>query len=203
MMNRFDKIAKDWDTKPRRVKLAYNIYKAIDKKVRLHKGMNALDIGAGTGLLLMHIQPYVHKITGMDNSNGMLEMLKEKATDHGLGNVDYLLFDADTDELAAEQYDLAVSSMTFHHFSDPENFLKTVFNSLRPGGKLCVGDLDKEDGSFHTDNEAVDVKFFGFDRNEFNQWMINAGFKNTEVENVFEIEKNDRKYPVFLAYGEK
>ena len=202
-MNRFDQIAKEWDAKPRRLLLANKISEAIKKEVNLNKEHNVIDIGTGTGLLLMHLVLDVKHITGVDNSQGMLNMLKEKAENTGLNNIGYLLFDADKDSLSENQYDLAVSSMTFHHFSDPAGFLEEVYRSLKPGGKICIGDLDKEDGTFHSDNEAVDVKHFGFEKDVFNIWLKNAGFKDTKVEVVFEIDKNEKKYPVFLAYGEK
>jgi ubiquinone/menaquinone biosynthesis C-methylase UbiE len=202
-MNRFDQISKEWDDIPRRRLQAENIFKAIEKKVNLTSDMHILDIGAGTGLLLIHFVDKVGSITGIDNSIGMLEMLKSKVNDAGIDTVDFILFNADKDSLTEKIYDLAVSSLTFHHLNDPVKFLKETFKSLKPGGKVCIGDLEAEDGTFHDDNATNDVKFFGFDKTVFNDWLISAGFQNTEVKTVFNIEKNDKKYPVFLAYGEK
>ena len=201
-MNRFNEIAQKWDAHPRRLLQAEKIFNAIEKKVKLNKTMHVLDIGTGTGLLLMHFITKVKKITGIDNSEGMLQMLKEKAEKTHVDNIDFLLFDADKDNLSENRYDLAVSSMTFHHIENIENFLKEIRKSLKSGGKICIGDLETEDGSFHS-NPDESIKHFGFDKDEFAEKMKKSGFKNISVETIFEVEKPEKKYPIFLAYGEK
>jgi ubiquinone/menaquinone biosynthesis C-methylase UbiE len=202
-MGRFNELAKEWDAKPRRLLLAENIYKGIKEKVELTKEMKVLDIGTGTGLLLIHMVDEIGQITGVDNSEGMLEMLQEKIEKTNLSNADYFLYDAETDLLPISDYDMVISSMTFHHFTKPNEVLKDVYKSLKPGGRVCIGDLDKEDGSFHSDNLADDVKHFGFEKETFNKWLQEAGFENTSVEEIFRVDKNDTQYPVFLAFGEK
>ncbi len=201
-MSRFNEIAKNWDAHPRRLLQAEKIFKAIEQKVHLTDTMHVLDIGTGTGLLLMHFITKVGKITGIDNSEGMLQMLKEKSEKAKVNNINFMLFDADRDTLPENTYDLAVSSMTFHHIENIEKLLKNINKSLKSGGKICIGDLETEDGSFHA-NPDISIKHFGFDKNEFAEIMQNAGFKNVSVQTIFEIEKPERKYPIFLAYGEK
>ena len=201
-MSRFDDIAKNWDAHPRRLLQAEKIFSAIEQKVKLNKQMQVLDIGTGTGLLLIHFISKVKHITGIDNSKGMLNMLKEKAEKAKIDNIDYLFFDADKDTLPENKFDLAVSSMTFHHIEKVEDFLKEIYKSLKSGGKICIGDLETEDGSFHS-NPDENIKHFGFDKAEFSKMLKKTGFKNTSVETIFEVEKPQKNYPVFFAYGEK
>lgn len=201
-MSRFDDIAKNWDAHPRRLQQAEKIFNEIERKVNLTDNMHVLDIGTGTGLLLMHFITKVKQITGIDNSKGMLDILKQKAQKTNVDNIEYLLFDADKDKLPKEKFDLAVSSMTFHHIENIEIFLKKVYKSLKPNGKICIGDLETEDGSFHS-NWDDSIKHKGFNKTEFARKMKNAGFYNVSVETIFEVEKPEKKYPIFLAFGEK
>lgn len=201
-MSRFNDIAKNWDAHPRRLLQAEKIFNEIEIKVYLNNNMHVLDIGTGTGLLLMHFITKVKKITGIDNSKGMLDMLKQKAQKADVDNIEYLFFDADKDNLPDNMFDLAVSSMTFHHIEKIEHFLKEIHKSLKTGGKICIGDLETEDGSFHS-NPDISIKHLGFNKDEFSRMMRSAGFKNVSTETIFEIEKPKKKYPVFLAYGEK
>jgi ubiquinone/menaquinone biosynthesis C-methylase UbiE len=202
-MNRFDQIAHNWDAVPRRLLLAEKTFNAISQKIVINSDMKLLDVGIGTGLLSMYFITKVKHITGIDNSEGMLTMLKEKAQKADVNNIRTVLFDADKQILTGYNFDLVISNMTFHHISNPESFLKQLFQNIKPGGKIGIADIETEDGTFHDDNAAADVKHLGFDKTRFNRWMITAGFINTDVSRIFEIDKNEKKYPVFLAYGEK
>ena len=202
-MSRFDKIAKQWDLKSRRVLMAKNTFNEIQKKVNLSEEMNVIDIGTGTGLLLLNIVDKAKHITGIDNSQGMLNMLNEKIKQSNIDNVTLKLFEADSDILPTNSYDLAISNMTFHHFIKPNDFIKQLFTSLKIGGKICIADLVTEDGTFHSKENLEGVHHFGFDIKVFKNWLNKAGFKNTSIETIFEIDKDGKKFPVFLAYGEK
>ncbi|HHH55123.1 MAG TPA: class I SAM-dependent methyltransferase [Bacteroidetes bacterium] len=202
-MKIFDKIAKEWDLSSRRVLLAKNTFEAIEKKVPLSDQMELIDIGTGTGLLLINFVDKVKHITGVDNSAGMLEILKNKLELNKINNVSLKLFEADTEILPENRFDLAISNMTFHHIIKPSSFLKHVYSSLKPGGKICIADLETEDGTFHKQHSLDGVHHFGFDKQVFSNWLQEANFKNTTIETIFEIDKEGRKFPVFLAYGEK
>ena len=58
-----------------RVKLATDVAGAVSAEVRLAADMDVLDFGCGTGLLALQLQPYVRSITGVDSSQGMLDVL--------------------------------------------------------------------------------------------------------------------------------
>ncbi len=83
----FDQEAATWDEEPRRVKLVFDIADAILQAVALTPNMDVLDFGCGTGLLTLRLQPFVRSITGVDSSQGMLDVLKMKVERDHFSNV--------------------------------------------------------------------------------------------------------------------
>lgn len=200
----FDKEAANWDSNPTRVKLADDVVQAIKQQVKLLPDMNVLDFGCGTGLLAMSVLASVKSVTGMDTSQGMLDVLEAKAKRQGLSNV-YTRHLHPGDPVLGS-YDLIVSSMTFHHVEDTEALLKQCFQALKASGRLCVADLDLEQGTFHDDNTGV--FHFGFDREALCKLFLKAGFSNVKAVPAAEITKPNqhgelRTFPVFLMVGEK
>lgn len=200
-MSRFDKTAREWEQKQRRIDLAAAIFNSFKKLISKDKYKCVADLGAGTGLLAEQFVPFSDKIFAFDNSRGMLEVLSEKAKEKGIKNIKNIFFDADNDVLGKENFDLIISSMTFHHIKEPETFFKNCYNALKKGGEICIADLVQEDGNFHDDNEGV--HHFGFDIEDFEDMMNNAGFKKIKTIIAHEIPKEERTYPVFSAYGVK
>lgn len=201
-MNRFDKIAEIWDENPRRVYLAKQIFSAIEKKIELNSQMKVADIGTGTGLLLIQVLPLVGEIYGFDNSSQMLRMLEEKINKAELTNVKTCLFNADSEEFEQDDFDLFVSSMAFHHIENIDNLLAKIYNATSKGGKIAIADLEAEDGSFHSEPDDS-IKHLGFDKQQFKAKLEKNGFSEVEVETIFSLERENKKFPIFLATAKK
>ena len=77
-MRDFNKEAATWDEQPGRVAIANNIGASILRQIKLDPSMDVMEFGCGTGLITLQIQPHVHSITGVDNSDGMLGVLNAK-----------------------------------------------------------------------------------------------------------------------------
>jgi cyclopropane fatty-acyl-phospholipid synthase-like methyltransferase len=197
---RFDEIAATWDEDPARVRLAYAVADAIAGQVPLSPSMEVLDFGCGTGLLTLALMPRVGRITGADTSSGMLGMLERKARDHRLESVSTQLLRREDDYALSGRYDLIVSSMTLHHVEDLAPLFARFRDCLRPGGRIGLADLDREDGTFHRP-EIEDVFHLGFDRASLNAQLTEAGFHDLQDTTAFVHRRNDRDYPVFVVSG--
>jgi tRNA (cmo5U34)-methyltransferase len=201
---RFDRVAAEWDANPGRVALARAVADAIRKAVPLRPAMNAMDFGAGTGLVTLGLLPYVGSVTAVDTSGEMLRVLDEKLKALRIGNVRTMLHEIGKTPLPASEFDLIVSSMVLHHIPDVRETVRRLRPCLRPGGWIGLADLDSEDGTFHTDSTGVYHN--GFDRQGVCRWLQDAGFTETTAREAHRIVRSSadgriREYPVFLVTG--
>ena len=204
-MTNFDERAKDWDSDPKKVERARVVADAIRSVIPLSKDMHALEYGCGTGLLSFALHEDLGQITLADTSQGMLDVLSEKIANSGVTSMRPVRLDLSTDPLPAEKYHITYSLLVLHHIHDAKGILKKFYDVLEPNGYLVVADLDKEDGSFHTDG-TTDVHK-GFGRSELQEWVEATGFGKIQISTVYEIKKavesKEKGFPVFLMVAQK
>ncbi|MCX5814052.1 MAG: class I SAM-dependent methyltransferase [Proteobacteria bacterium] len=202
----FDKEAASWDENPARVKLTKDIANAISKQIVLTPDMDVMDFGCGTGLLTIQLQPLVRSITGVDSSQGMLDILNMKIAKLKLNKVGAVLIDLDKGDVLTGNYDLVLSNMTLHHIKEIEPLFAQFYKVTAPGGYLCIADLDLDDGQFHEDKTGV--FHFGFDRATLHKVFTKAGFDGVRNVSAAEVVKPNingemRRFSVFIMMGRK
>jgi 2-polyprenyl-3-methyl-5-hydroxy-6-metoxy-1,4-benzoquinol methylase len=195
----FAEKAKDYDKEETRTRNVTNIANSILKEVEYSKDMNIMDFGSGTGLLLSEIAPFVRKITAIDISKSMNEVLKNKKD---IIDCDLEIIEIDlSKEDLNKKFDGIISSMTIHHVKDTLKLFRKFYKILNMGGTIALSDLDEEDGSFHETDTGV--FHFGFNRDEFVGIAKSVGFKDLKIQTVGFADKPHGKYPVFLLTGKK
>ena len=202
----FDKEAASWDERPGRVKLVKDIAHAISKQIVLTPEMDVMDFGCGTGLLTIQLQPLVHSITGVDSSQGMLDIFNIKIAKLKLNKVNAILVDLDKGDTLTGNYDLVLCNMTLHHIKEIEPLFDQFYKITTPAGYLCITDLDLDDGQFHDDNTGV--FHFGFARPSLRKIFTEAGFDNVQDIAATEVVKparngEMRRFAMFLMTGQK
>ena len=111
--------------------------------LRIGRGMRVLDLGCGTGTATLEIASRLEgtgKVVGLDLSEEMLERAKQKLTELGYTNVEFVLRSA-SDLNHDEYFDHVLSTNAFHHFADKQDVFARVYKSLRPGGIFMVQDI--------------------------------------------------------------
>ena len=206
MKNSFDLKAKEWDNNNSRVVRALKVASAIKDQIKINKNMKALEFGSGTGLLGFNLIKDVDSLTFMDTSKEMLEQVKIKLIDNEIKKFNVLYCDL-LNESLNEKYDLIFSLMVLHHIAEYKKIIKKLTEALNPSGFICISDLDKEDGSFHSNSGEENIPHFGFEREKIVIELNNNGLENIKTSTAYVNKKmlNDelREYPLFLITGQK
>lgn len=118
--------------------------KAI-KKLSRFAPETILDVATGTGdfaLAAMKLAP--RKITGIDISEGMLQVGRKKMTQKGCADVVELI-KADSEDLPFpdDQFDAAVVGFGVRNFENLEKGLSEIWRVLKPGGVFIVLEFSK------------------------------------------------------------
>jgi predicted TPR repeat methyltransferase len=192
----FDERAATWDDDPTKVERARVVADAICAAVAPDPTTSLLEYGAGTGLVSQFLRDRVGAVTLADTSAGMRQQMEQKVAAGVIADARVVDLDLSTDEVPDERYDLIVTVMVMHHITTLERVLGAFASMLHRGGRLCVVDLEKEDGSFHGEGFHGHE---GFDLDDLAAQLRAAGFAGVDVTRVHEIERGDRTYPVFLA----
>lgn len=196
----FSEKSKIYEKEPARVDNVTNIADAILNRLTYDKTTaHVMDFGSGTGLLTEKIAPFARKMTTIDISPSMNEALHAKKEQFPC-ELNMLELDLVSSELD-ENFDGIISSMTIHHVEDVQALFHKFYRLLNSGGTIALADLDKEDGTFHS--EDTGVFHFGFDQEVFAAWAQKAGFEDVTIEIVSMAKKPYGDYPIFLLTGHK
>lgn len=103
-----------------------------------------LEIGSGPGRLaarLAELAPGV-QLTGVDISPEMVERANSLAANSGVaGRVEFRVGDVASLPFADASFDVAVSTFSMHHWSDPPKGLEEIYRVLRPGAIALIYDV--------------------------------------------------------------
>lgn len=199
MSDLFNEKAKDWDSNDLPRQLSAAIGSAILKNITFHEHMDVMDFGAGTGLISTHVAPLVNSIVALDTSTAMLDQLVAKPELHG--KVEALCQNI-IDHPVDIKFDLIMSAMAMHHVEDTDKLIQRFAEHLKPGGRVALADLDREDGSFHP-ADTKGVFHSGFARDEFQALLEKHGFSDVHFVTAHTVVKEDKKYPIFLAIASR
>ena len=159
-----------------------------------------LEIGAGTGLIGLQIEPFVSKVVFEDTSESMLNVLKQKLND----DIKAEILHGEVFEYKQRDIDLIFSSMAFHHITNIEKTLQHLAMITKTGAWVVVGDLETEDGSFHG---FEPVPHLGFDTSILSEQFRQNGFdvKSVNIYNTISkrIDSITMNYEKFILIAQR
>jgi len=199
-MNEFDIKAAEWDKSNMHSDRARTVAGEILNEIPITAEMKALEFGAGTGLLSFLLRDKLKAITLVDNSAGMVKVLREKLHADNTGNMKVLDIDLEHDDYADGRVDLIYTLMVLHHVNNVETIIRKFSGMLNPGGYLAIADLYPEDGSFHGESFNGHK---GFDTAKLAALLENYGFRVISQRKVYVMDKSIsdnsmKQFEVFL-----
>jgi len=201
----FDGYAKTWDTDTR-IKRAKIIADEISNSIDSDKNYSAMEFGCGTALVSFNLYDKFKRITLIDSSKRMIDILNSKINKYKVNNMVTNHLDISDENSLDMKFDVIYNSMVLHHIHNTVAIIKNFYELLNKDGYLCIVDLDEEDGGFHKKYPDFDGHN-GFNREELKDILISAGFNDVESNTFFYDEKiiEDQKisYSLFLMKARK
>jgi predicted methyltransferase len=116
---------------------------------KLDEGTAIADVGAGTGLYTRLFAKQVGdkgRVYAVDISKKFVDHVEATSREAGLNNVVGVVCSSDSCDLSPHSVDAVFICDTYHHFEFPEKTMKTIYQALRPGGRLLLIDFVREPG---------------------------------------------------------
>jgi ubiquinone/menaquinone biosynthesis C-methylase UbiE len=105
-------------------------------------GSKVADIGAGSGLLTVHLARAVKpngRVIATDIDGAVLDLLQSRLAAAGLADlVERKVVDAEHPGLEPGTYDAILLAEVDHYFSDEATWLREATRALKPGGRIVI-----------------------------------------------------------------
>ena len=108
---------------------------------RLEPGQRVLDVACGTGLTALAAAAEIGprgEVIGVDLSGEMVALARRRAARREASNVRFLRMDAEKLDLPGECFDAALCALGLMYVPRPEQALREMRRTLRPGGRLAL-----------------------------------------------------------------
>jgi len=130
----FDQTAENYD-ESQAGKFTSKMYKEFLRRLEGKTG-KILDVGCGTGNVLLQLAGEGRELYGADISENMVRVAREKLGTNAsiaVANVEKLPFDSTF-------FDILICNASFHHYPSPEKALAEMNRVLKPNGQLVIGE---------------------------------------------------------------
>jgi len=119
------------------------VAKQVFEKIRVGR---VLDIGTGPGRLPVVIanESPLLQVTGLDLSADMVKIATQEAQRRGLKNLAFRQGSASELPFPDAEFDLVISTLSFHHWKQPEKALDEIYRVLREGGEAWIYDVPRQ-----------------------------------------------------------
>jgi ubiquinone/menaquinone biosynthesis C-methylase UbiE len=124
------------------------IRRSFVNKLKKHAGQGTIaDVGCGPGYLLQAIAEEFpnNTLVGLDISKEMINRARNNlaSTGHG-GRTEFRQGSADKLPLDDDTIDFVASTLSLHHWADPQAAFTEIHRVLKPGGQMLILDIRRD-----------------------------------------------------------
>lgn len=132
-----------------------------------------VDLGTGTGQMLVLFQNIYESATGFDVSRDMLAFARSRLEEDGLTHAMVRQADLHALPLTGEVADFVCIHQVLHYLADPGKAVKIAGTLLKPGGRLLIADFASHEMEFLREKHAH--RRLGFSQGEVENWCAASG----------------------------
>lgn len=108
---------------------------------RLTGNERVLDIATGPGYIAEAFARAAREVVGVDLTDAMLAIARERTTERGVPNVSFRAADAQNLPFENGAFDVVVCRLALHHLQNPLEVLREMARVCRAGGTVLVEDI--------------------------------------------------------------
>lgn len=155
-----------------------------------------LEAAAGTCVCGRAIAPFANQVVCVDATPAMLAIGEAEAKKQGLQNIQFVNGYVESLPFEDESFDIVMTRLAFHHFTEMEKTFMQMSRVLKKGGKLVIMDMEAaQEGLRDIEDRIETMRDFSHVKNrsseEFLTLYQNHQFKITKQEST--------KIPVSLS----
>ena len=126
--------------------------KALER-LGVGSGMDVMDLACGPGLISCEIARLVSpgSVLGVDLNPKLIEVAKDAAAKQEMTNTEFIIGNVYDENITDRQFDWVYARFLFQHLENPLPALKNAMQYLKPGGKICIIDVDDQWLTIHPD----------------------------------------------------
>lgn len=165
---------------------------------------SVLELGCGTGKNTIWLLEKAQLIIGIDFSEEMLNIAKEK-----IKNPKVIFEKADLTKswkIENEFVDLITSSLILEHIKELDFIFKQTYKKLKPNGIFFICELHPykqyygSKARYETENGTEELEVYTHNISEFTSVALNNGFKLIELNEWFDDELNKNELPRLISF---
>lgn len=141
-----------------------------------------LDLGTGTGRMLVVLGPLARRGIGIDMSREMLALARAHLDRAGLPQCQVRQGDLYQLPLPSSAFDFAVMHQVLHFLEDPADALAEAARVIRPGGVLVIADFAAHELAVLQRDHAH--RWLGFPDETVARWLADAGFQPERIRHL-------------------